>query len=258
MPVKHLLRLVALALALFAVAAHAEDLTADQIAAKMIRGNGFTWEGARTKLRMTLVEANGAKTERSLEVLGRRKNGKLESKVEFLSPSEVAGTKFLSLEKDGGKTEQHIYLPGLKRTRRIVGREREGSFMGSDFTYADMTKKDASGDKHVKLPDDQIGKDSTYVVETTPANAADAGYGKVQVWVRKTDLVALRTKFFDANGKLVKTLYVKGIRQVDGKPVVVEATMKSENGHQTDLVVDALEQKNDLPDSEFSPASLER
>ncbi len=238
--------------------ANAQNLSADQIAAKIVSGNGLMWDGAHTKLRMVLTEAGGAKIERALDVLGRRKNGLLSSKVQFLAPTEVAGTKFLSLEKPNGGTEQHIYLPGLKRTRRITGREREGSFMGSDFSYSDLSRKDDKGAKHVKLPDDKIGNDETYVIESTPADAAQAGYGKVQVWVRKSDSVALRTKFFDASGKLVKTLYVKRVRDMDGKPVVMEATMKNENGHSTDLVVDSLDKRDDIPDAEFSPPSLER
>ena len=238
--------------------AAAEDLSADQIADRIIRGNGFTWEGAHTRLRMTLTDASGQKTERTLDVLGRRKDGRLASKVEFLSPPDVAGTKFLSLEKEGGGTQQYIYLPGLKRTRRISGRDQEGSFMGSDFTYSDLARKDDTGAKHVKLPDESVGNDATYVVESTPAQVQENGYSKVRAWVRKTDFVALRTKFYDASGKLVKTLYVKKVRDMDGKPVVVEATMKSESGHSTDLAVDSLDKRADIPDSEFSPTSLER
>ncbi|HEX7672348.1 MAG TPA: outer membrane lipoprotein-sorting protein, partial [Polyangiaceae bacterium] len=210
--------------------AAAEDLSADQIAAKIIRGNGFTWEGAHTRLRMTLIDDKGQKSERALDVLGRRKDGRLASKVQFLSPSDVAGTKFLTLEKASGGTEQYIYLPGLKRTRRISGRDQEGSFMGSDFTYSDLSRKDDQGAKHAKLPDENVGSDATYVIESTPASVKDAGYSKVRAWVRKTDFVALRTKFYDASGKLVKTLYAKKVRDIDGKPVVVDATMKSENG----------------------------
>jgi hypothetical protein len=245
-------------LAFAARPAAAEDLSADQIAAKIIRGNGFTWEGAHTRLQMTLTDEKGQKSERSLDVLGRRKDGRLASKVVFLSPTDVAGTKFLTVEKASGGTEQYIYLPGLKRTRRISGRDQEGSFMGSDFTYSDLARKDDAGAKHTKLPDESVGSDATYVVESTPASIKEAGYSKVRAWVRKTDFVALRTRFYDASGKLVKTLYAKKVRDMDGKPVVVEATMKSENGHSTDLVVDSLDKRAEIPDAEFSPTSLER
>jgi outer membrane lipoprotein-sorting protein len=239
--------------------ASAEDmLSADEIAAKIVRGNGFTWEGAKTRLRMVLVEAGGAQAERSMEVLGRRHDGRLQTKVTFLSPQDSAGTKFLTVENADGKTEQHIYLPGLKRTRRVVGREREGSFMGSDFSYGDLVRKDGKGTKHVKLNDESIGPEPTYVLESTPGNVEEAGYSKIRTWVRKTDFVPLRTQFFDASGKLKKTLFVQKIRVVDGRPVVTQATMKSENGHKTELVVDDIQKRDDLPDADFSPTSLER
>ena len=77
----------------------------------------------------------------------------------------MAGTAFLLLEQKDGATEQYIYLPGLRRTRRIVGREREGSFMGSDFTYADMQRVDDHHAKHKRLADEKLGTDAVYVVE---------------------------------------------------------------------------------------------
>jgi len=235
----------------------AEELSADDIAQRIVRGNGFTWEGAKTKLRMIVSEPNGEKKEREMEVLGRRHDGRLETKVTFLSPQDSAGTKFLTVEKSGGGTEQHIYLPAYKRTRRVVGREREGSFMGSDFTYSDLVRKDDQGTKHKKLADESIGADPTYVLESTPGSVEEAGYGKIKTWVRKTDFVPLRTQFFDASGKLKKTLYVREIGKLDGKPVVKKALMKSENGHATELIIDDIQPRNDLPDSDFSPTSLE-
>ncbi len=235
-----------------------DGLTADQIAAHIVQGNGFTWEGAETRLRMTLIDRNGGTSERSMTVLGRRKDGLLESKVRFTAPSDVAGTTFLTLEKAGGGSEQYVYLPGLHRTRRIVGREREGSFMGSDFTYGDLERKSDKGGKHVRLPDEMIGSDATYVLETTPGSVELTGYSKVRTWIRKKDFVPIRTRFFDTSGKPSKTLYVKRIRDFEGKPTIVEARMQSESGHATELVVDSLERKDDLPDSDFSPTGLDR
>jgi len=243
---------------LYASQAVAEDaLGAEDIAQRIVRGNGFTWEGAKTKLRMIVAEPNGDKKEREMEVLGRRHEGRLQTKVTFLSPQDSAGTKFLTVEKSGGGTEQHIYLPAYKRTRRVVGREREGSFMGSDFTYSDLVRKDDQGTKHKKLPDESIGADATYVLESTPGSVEEAGYSKIKTWVRKTDFVPLRTQFFDASGKLKKTLYVREIGKLEGKPVVKKALMKSENGHATELIIDDVQPRNDLPDSDFSPTSLE-
>lgn len=238
--------------------ATAQDLSADDIAKKMLRADAFAWEGAKTKLRMVILGADGKRQERALEVVARRKDGLLQTMVRFQSPAEIAGTAFLMLERKGEASEQYIYLSGLKRTRRIVGREQEGSFMGSDFTYADMQRIDEKHATNKRLPDEAVGSDPAYVLETTVAQAAGSAYGKVVTWVRKSDLVALRTKFFDKKGALVKTLYARRVSQLEGKPVVVDARMQSANGHATELYIDAMERRDDLPDSMFTPAALER
>lgn len=249
--------LIALAVLALPGFAFADDITADQLAARVVKGNGFTWEGATTRLRMVLIDAGGQRSERALEVLGRRHDGQLESVARFLSPSDIAGTKFLMIEKPGGSTEQHIYLPGLKRTRRVVGREQEGSFMGSDFTYNDLQRKEDKDAKNTRLPDENIGSEATYVLESI-AGSKSATYTKIKTWIRKTDYIPLRTQFFDASGKLAKTLYVRRTQLIEGKPTVVEAYMKSASGHATELIVDSVTPAKDLPDSAFSPLTLDR
>jgi hypothetical protein len=239
--------------------AHAggDSLTADDIANRTLRADSFSWEGAKTRLRMILLAADGKRQERAMEVVARRDKGLLQSMVRFLSPEDLAGTAFLMREQQGGASEQYVYLSGLKRTRRIVGREREGSFMGSDFTYADMQRIDPKHTHNVRLPDEAIGAEAAYVIQSDLRPEAGSSYSKLVTWVRKSDFVALRTRFFDKQGKLVKTLYARKVRPLEGKPVVVEARMQSENGHATELIIDAMERHDDLTDALFTPAALE-
>lgn len=250
--------LTCLAMLCTANASAEAEPTADELAKKTLRADAFVWEGAKTRLRMILVGKDGKKNERALEVTSRRRGGLLESLVRFHAPAELAGTAFLTLERQGESTEQYIYLSGLKRTRRVVGREREGSFMGSDFTYADLQSINEKHASHARLPDESLGGTPTYVLETTLAEASGASYGKVVTWIRKSDYVALRTRFYDRKGALVKTLYVRKVQTIEGRPVAVEARMQSESGHATELLVDAMERKDDLPDALFTPAALER
>jgi len=162
------------------------------------------------------------------------------------------------LERDKGETEQHIYLPGLKRTRRIVGREREGSFMGSDFSYADFERRDTRESTHKRLPDEDVGGVKTYVIESTPRKGQDSAYGKIETWVRQDNYLPLRIRFYDKEGKLMKTFYTKRIRTMEGHPVIVEAQMvNKQTGHSTELVVDNLRPRKDIPDTAFTPTALE-
>jgi hypothetical protein len=237
-------------------AARAEDdssLSADAIASKVVRTDTFTWEGARTRVRMVLVEASGSKQERAMEVMGRRDKGQYQSLVHFTAPADIAGTAFLMLERGKDQAEQYVYLPGLKRTRRIVGREREGSFMGSDFSYADMQRLDSKYAKHKRLPDEKLGEDAVFVIESTLSPDSPVAYGKVVTWIRKTDSIALRTRFYDRNDKLLKTLYSRRVKDFEGKPIVIEARMQNQQtNHVTELYIDSIERRDDLSDANFT------
>ena len=235
------------------------DLTAQQIVERMLNQDAFGWDEAETTVRMTLVDAKGTRTERVMENLRRRKNGQLQSIVRFRSPQEVAGTAFLMLDRgDKGESEQHIYLPGLKRTRRIVGREREGSFMGSDFTYADMERRDTRASTHKRLPDEDLSGVKAFVLESTPTKESGSTYSKIETWVRQDNYLPLRIRFYDKGGKLLKTFYTKRVRTIDGRPVIMESQMvNKQSGHTTELVVDNLRPRKDLPDAEFTPTALE-
>jgi hypothetical protein len=234
------------------------NLTAEQIVDKMLGQDAYGWDEAATTVRMGLLDASGKRTERVMENLRRRKNGQLQSVVRFRSPQEVAGTAFLMLEREKGESEQHIYLPGLKRTRRIVGREREGSFMGSDFSYADMERRDTRASTHKRLPDEDLNGVKAFVLESTPKKEAGSLYSKIETWVRQDNYLPLRIRFYDKSGKLLKTFYTKRIRQLDGRPVIMESQMvNKQSGHTTELIVDDLRAKKDLPDSDFTPTALE-
>lgn len=230
--------------------------TADEIASKTSSADIFGWSGAKTKVRMALVTADGKRQERSMEVVARVKDGLTQSMVRFFTPEDLAGTAFLVREQKGGESEQYIYLSRMKRTRRIAGQEREGSFMGSDFTYADIERSDLTKHQNTRLPDEKLGDAPTYVIESKVKDPASS-YSKLVTWVRKSDMVALRTRFFDKQGKLLKTLYTRKVKEIDGKPVVVDARMQSENNHATEMFVDSVERRDDLPDSLFTPTALE-
>lgn len=234
------------------------QLTAAQIAERAVRPDALNWKGGRARVRMVLTNSEGKTRSREMEVLGRERDGLYQSLVRFLMPADVAGTALLMLERGKAESEQYIYLPGIKRTRRIAGRERDSSFMGSDFTYADMQGVDAKRAQHVRHQDEPIGSDSCYVIESRVDPSLKFVYGKVVTWVRQSDFIALRTKFYDQSGKLVKTLYARRIRKLDGRLLVVEAHMQNELlSHATDVIIDSVEQSDDLSDAQFTPSALE-
>ncbi len=240
------------------VRVHAGDLGADQIVEKMLAQGLFGLDEAETVVRMGLIDASGSRTERVMENLRRRKNGQLQSLTRFRSPAEVAGIAFLMLERGGSDSEQYIYLPGTGKTRRLVRSDRDKSFMGSDFTNADMESRDTRVANHKRLADEDVGGVKAYVLESIPKKDSGSTYSKIETWVRQDNFLPLRIRFYDKSGKLLKTLYTKRIKTVEGQPVIVETQMvNKQTGHTTEIVVDSVKARKDIPDAAFSPTALE-
>ena len=179
--------------------------------------------------------------------------------MRFRSPQEVAGTAFLMLERDKGESEQHIYLPGLKRTRRIVGREREGSFMGSDFSYADFERRDTRESTQKRLPDEDLSGVKTYVLESTPKKAPSSTYSKIETWVRQDNFLPLRIRFYDKSGQAAEDLLHEA-HPHDGGPAGHRGSRRwstsrpvTQPSWSSTICVHA----TDIPDTAFTPTALE-
>jgi Outer membrane lipoprotein-sorting protein len=227
-------------------AARADGPSADEIAKKTLEHDTFGFEGSQIKARLVLFEGISKKGADNL----------IRSVIRFTAPATIAGTSFLMVQHQGAPDEQHIYLPRMKTTRRIGGTgEREGSFMGSDFSYADLERKDLREATYTRLPDEAIGKDGCFHIEAVPKG--QSSYAKLSLWIRQRDFIPLRVQMFDKDNKLLKTTFTRRIKEVDGKPVVTEThTENAQTSHKTDLVIDEIEFKPELSDALFTPAAL--
>ncbi|MGE4583623.1 MAG: outer membrane lipoprotein-sorting protein [Sphaerochaeta sp.] len=232
--------IIILFILLFTHALIAADLSADEVMQQVLAVQNS--DSSALDLRLTLIEANGQRRERRIQTISQTKEGKTSTLTVFLSPESVRNTRFLSLEQDGGTTEQWIYLPALKRVRRIGASEEGGSFMGSDFSYADMasTTYDADEATHSLLS----SQGDSYQIASLPD--APTTYGKLVTTVDKRTFLPLRVEFYDLDGKtLLKTLVTETIAEIGGRPIAKTMVMTSIfSGHATRLEI--LDAKYDL------------
>jgi len=186
-------------------------------------------------LELTLIDSGGQERTRRLQTLSLTENGKTSSITVFLSPSSVKNTRFLAVENDQDKTDQWIYLPALKRVKRIAANEEGGSFMGSDFSYADMasTTYDADEATHTLLGETA----TTYTVRSVPFNSTT--YGKTETTVDKDTYLPLQVNFYAKDGStLEKQLVTQQIEQMDGKWIPKIITMTTiASGHSTRIEI---------------------
>jgi hypothetical protein len=205
------------------------------------------------RVRMVLERPGGERRERAMACRVRQDGGLARSRIEFLSPPDVAGTRFLVIENAGREDDQFLYLPALKRVRRVAGSQKNQSFMGSDFSYADLEGRDVEGASYRRLGDETVAGAPAWVIEAAPRSGSGSPYGKVVMRVRKSDFLTLRADYHDAAGALLKTLNVVKTGTVDGRLLVTTSRMEdAKDGHVTTFVIEQAQSRTDLPAGLFT------
>lgn len=177
-------------------------------------------EDAQRELTMILVNSRGSKRER--EVISYRKkiddyNDK--ALLKFLAPGDVAGTGLLTIEHEDRDDDQWLYLPALKRTRRISAADKNDSFMGTEFTYEDMSSLKLDEYNYKLLGQEKLDGIDVAVIEMVPANEErreESGYSKTVHWVDFDRWVILKSHFYNLKDEHYKTLHSSEINRYGG------------------------------------------
>jgi hypothetical protein len=173
----------------------------------------------------------------------------------------VKGTGFLTVNYDDVNKEDDkwLYLPALKKTRRISGKSSKTDyFMGSDFTYDDIGKRNVDEDTHKLLREESADGFDYYVVESTPKKEGEI-FSKKLVWIRKDCDVVAKVEFYDKLGKLHRQMVSSDIKKVDGFWTVGKMEMKNvQTGHSTELLFLDPKYNIQLDSKIFSVNKLER
>jgi len=173
------------------------------------------------RLRMT-IRRSGKERTRDVRVWSMSANGSRLQTMIFASPADVRGTGLLSIDyHDGNKSDdQWIYVPGLRKSTRIAGGDRSQSFMGSDFTYSDLTAPSVDDfDYRMLEASAKVNGEDCWLIESKPkSNAArqETGYDKRYLWVSKTRLVPVQVKAWLSGGRRMKYIKFSKIEKVGG------------------------------------------
>lgn len=211
---------------------------------------------------MKIVNSKGKEKIRRLKSWSLSPEGEPErAMIRFLDPPDVAGTSVLTIEQPEGEDEQWMYLPALKRTRRIAGAGRNESFMGSDLSYDDLRPREVGAYAYQVLRSEKLGNDDVWVLEATPSKggkAEDSAYSRTVGWVRKTDYVPLKNELYDKSGKLLKTVAFDGYAKEAGVMRPGTVTVRNEQkGSRTELSYAAREINADIGADQFTTRALE-
>ncbi len=217
------------------------------------------------EIHMKLIRSGGRVREREVRMISKtdeEENRKL--LIRFLSPADVAGTGFLSIEYSDRDDDNWLYLPALRSVRRIASQDKTDSFVGTDFTYEDFDSEDLDAYDYTFVETETINDTETWKVEaipTDPEKIEGTVYGKRELWVSKEHAVVVRAKHYDTDDVLIKELRSYDIRQVPGTETWRPYRMVMEDvesGNRTELELTDIEIDQGIPDDYFTQRYLQR
>ena len=213
------------------------------------------------EMQLTLVKKNGDKRERQM-VSWAMDEGKDTKKIMiFTYPGDVKGTLLLSWDYDqtGKEDDKWLYLPAMKKTRRISGSSSKTDyFMGTDFTYDDMGGRNVDEDKHTLLREDMRDGYKCWVVESIPVDSHEI-YSRKVSWIRQDCDAGIYVEYYDKLNKLHRVMTVLDLQKVEGYWTVMKMEMKNvQSGHSTQITVKNPKYDIQVDKNMFTVAKLEK
>lgn len=211
---------------------------------------------------LTITEKNGSTRTRKVAMQAKTTGGTEKRMIKFLDPADVRGTAMLIIDNEETQDDMWIYLPALKKTRRIVSSEKGKSFMSSEFSNADMTSAALADFKIEHMP--ESGKNETWLIESVPVSeekADEYGYSRKITWLDRKDLKVKKIEFFNFDGELFKTIDIVATQPVAGKEgyIMTEMYVRNHiNGRSSRIKFDELNTASVIPESAFTVEALGR
>ncbi len=257
--------LMAIAISLFAAHSAMAAMSAREIMQAVDdRDDG---DNRVSDMKMVLIDKNGSERIRTIRSFEKDKGEDNQRIMFFLSPADVEDTAFLTYDYDAydKDDDQWLYLPALRKTKRIASSDKSGSFMGSDFNYSDMTRKNLDAYDFKILKEDDVRGNKVWLIEALPKTRKEieeSGYTKSIVFVRQDNFVVVRAVHWVNEGNRLKYQDISRLEQIEGVWTVLEMSMTTKKGqttlHKTELSFDNVKYNQELGEEMFSIRRLEK
>lgn len=200
----------------------------------------FLYQGKDFKARilMKLISKGGQERIRELTML--RKNyggygGDQKYFMYFYQPADVKDMTFMIYKYPAKDDDRWLFVPAINMVRRIAAQDKRSSFVGSDFTYEDVSGRDIEDDNHTITKEDKLDAKDCYVIKSVP-KAQDVDYAYKLSWIDKGSSLPLKEEYYDKKGALYKVFSADEIKDVKGFPTITKRTMKNlSSGHRTEV-----------------------
>jgi outer membrane lipoprotein-sorting protein len=219
-----------------------------------------TGDDVTSTLTMTLTNKSDQTRVRKIKQYSKIMGDVEKSIMFFMSPADIKNTSFMNwtYDADNKSDDQWIYLPALKKTKRISSDSKSDYFMGSDFTYDDLGDRKLDADTHKLIKEETIEGNECYVVESISKDE-EYMYSKTITWIRKDNFVGMKKEFYDEDEDLLKTLTIKKVEEISGYWIITHSEMRnSQKNHKTTIQLADIKVNTGVPSSKFSERMMTR
>ena len=257
--------IASLALTLMSASAlvSAANLTLEQQGMEIsqeVKKRDVGWGDSKADMMMFLRNEHGQESVREIKIksLEQQSDGD-KSLTIFNKPKDVKGTAFLSYSHHTGADDQWLYMPALKRVKRISSRNKSGPFMGSEFSFEDFSSFEVEKYSYKYLGDEMVNGQDNFKVEQFPLDE-NSGYTRRIVWVDKEEYLVQKIDYYDRKNSLLKTLTYVNYQQYLGKYWRAQSMQMQnhQSGKSTELTWNNYTFNNGLKAKDFSRNALKR
>jgi len=213
-------------------------------------------------MKMQITEKNGSVRIRTISMTSKSYDGGLEKRlIRFIEPADVRGTAMLIVDNRDLSDEMWVYLPALKKTRRIVTSEKGKSFMSSEFSNSDMSSPTLSDFKYKHL--NNSGTSDQWVIESIPVSddkADEYGFSRRVSYIDRDSYQTKKMEFYDFDDRLFKVIEIREVFLLrDGKYMIKHMTASNFlNGRKSEIVFSNLTEGTAIDDTFFTLRNLEK
>jgi len=221
--------------------------------------NRIKIDSISSRSRMVITAKDGGTTERVIDQYSKDGPNGARTVIVFQRPSSVAGTRFLTMDTASGGSDRWIFLPSLGRVRRIAASESGGSFMGTDFSYDDISSmdRDISLDTHTLLREETLNGNPCYVIQSVPKDSSYQ-YSKTITWIDKTNFLIYKSEMYNRRNELAKVMEMSDFKDVQERLTPMQTKISTAGaGTSTTIFMEIIKYDDPIPEAVFTTAYLE-
>lgn len=232
---------------------------ADDIVARSLEAFYYAGEDQYARVNMRLINPQGKERKREMTLL--RKNlgpgGEQRYYIYFHEPSDIKGTAFMVWKYPAREDDRWIFIPAIRLVRRIAADDKRSSFVGSDFTYEDVSGREVADETHRLLGEEVFNGRPVYRLESVPKAKVD--YARRISWIDRDRSLPLKEEYYDVRGELLRAFTADEVRDVGGHWTVTRRTMRNaRSDHRTEVTYDEVEYDVGVTEALFSERYLQR